>query len=77
MTNFFLLLLLLLPVHYHENQPRRGNPEPQVKVHPEPEEGGLQDVHLSHQREPGQHFAAGRPSDRQPPSAHEDNGGLS
>lgn len=43
----------LFTVHHHENQPRCSHPEPEVKVHSEPEEGRLQDIHLSHQRQPG------------------------
>ena len=62
-------------VHIHEDEPRRGYPEPEVKLHPEPEEGGLQDLHFGDQRQPGQHFAPGWPPDGQPPFADENNRG--
>jgi len=55
--NFFLT------VHHHEDQPRRSHPEPEVTVHPESEEGRLQNLHLCHQRQPGQHLTPGWPSD--------------
>lgn len=61
---------------HHEDQPGCRHAEPPAQVHAEPEEGGLQDLHLGHQRQPGQHLETGRPSDRQPPPPHEDHRGA-
>lgn len=41
--------LSLLLVYHNANKPGCCHTEPEVKVHPEPEEGRFQDFHLSNQ----------------------------